>query len=114
MPTDIKKVYIPSDSLELIDLGVKIYARHCIMGDKSPLLALKTNTWEENGDKVNNALRFYELIEEGLNPSQEYIRKHDELIIKIRLTIEASHDLLLAIYHNNPTKLDFWGFQVEE
>jgi len=114
MLTDIKRVFIPSDSLELIGLGVKIYARHCIMGDKSPLLALQTNTWEENGDKVNDALRLYELIEEGVSPSQEYIQKYDELIIKISLSIQDSHDLLVAIYHNNPTKLDFWGFHVEE
>lgn len=114
MSTDIKKVSIPSDSLELIDLGIKIYARHCIMGGKSPLLALKTNTWEENGHKVYDALRLYELIDQGFNPSQEYIRKHDELIIKIRATIQASHDLLLAINHNNPTMLGFWGFYIEE
>jgi hypothetical protein len=114
MPTDIKKVPIPSDSLELIDLGVKIYARHCIMGEESPLLALQVNTWEENGHKVNSALRFYELIDEGFNPSQAYIRIHDEQVIKLRATIQASHDLLLDIFHDNPTNLGYWGFHVEE
>ena len=114
MPTDIKKVPIPSDSLELIDLGVKIYARHCIMGEESPLLALQTNTWEENGHEVNNALRLYELLDNGFNPSQEYFKKRDELTIKIRATIQASHDLLTAIFHDNPIELGYWGFHVEE
>jgi len=36
------------------------------MGNKSPLLALQTNSWKENGNEVNNALRLCELIKLNL------------------------------------------------
>jgi hypothetical protein len=108
-----ERVHIPSDPEKLIDLGVKVYARHCVMGKKSPLLALQSNSWEENGLEVNNALRLHELMKNE-TVSQEYSYKLDELITKIKASIQASHDLLSDIYHDNPTELGFWGFNVEE
>ena len=69
MPIYIERTPIPSEPDKLIDLGVKVYARHCVMGNKSPLLALQTNSWEENGHEVNNALRLCELIKTEFNPS---------------------------------------------
>ncbi len=113
MPTYIERVPIPSDPEKLIDLGIKVYARHCVMGKKSPLLALQSNSWEENGQEVNNALRLHELIKNE-TLSREYSYKRDELITKIKASIEASHDLLSYIYHDNPTELGFWGFNTEE
>lgn len=112
MPAYTKKVLIPSDPDKLIDLGVKVYARHCVKGSKSPLLALQTNTWEENGFAVNNALRLCELIKTELNPSQQYFHKRDELLAKIKASLEASHDLLSDIYHDDPNELGFWGFEI--
>lgn len=114
MPTDIKRVLMPSNPFELIDLGIKVYARHCIMGNKSPLLAIKINSWEENGPEVNNALRLHELIETDFNPSQEYFRKQDELLAKIKASLEASHDLLSDMYPDNREEFGFWGFNIEE
>ena len=113
MLTYTERVPIPSDPEKLIDLGVKVYARHCVMGKKSPLLALQSNSWEENGHEVNNALRLHELMKNE-SVSQEYSYKLDELITKIKASIQASHDLLSDIYHDNPTELGFWGFNVEE
>jgi len=104
------KQTIPNDPVKLIDLGAKVYARHCIMGDESPLLALQSNSWEENGPEVDNALRLQEFIEENMNSAQEYFRKRDELIIKIKASILASHDLLSGIYSDNPKELAYWGF----
>lgn len=114
MPTYIERVPIPSDPEKLIDLGVKVYARHCVMGKKSPLLALQADSWEENGRDVNNALRLHDLMRKDKNPSQKYFLKLDELITKIKASIEASHDLLSDIYHDNPAELGFWGFNIEE
>lgn len=111
MPTDTERLSIPSDPEKIIDLGVKVYARHCIMGKKSPLLALQSNSWEDNGREVNNALRLHELIK-NKNLSREYFYKRDELIIRIKASIQASYDLLSEIYRDNPTKLGFWGFEV--
>jgi hypothetical protein len=109
MQTNTERIPIPSDPEKIIDLGLKVYARHCVMGNKSPLLALQSNSWEENGSEVNNALRLYELIKEE-SLSQEYLCKLDELIVKLRASILASYDLLLEIYRNNPVELGFWGF----
>ncbi|MHB9141109.1 MAG: hypothetical protein ACYC25_04485 [Paludibacter sp.] len=108
-----QRIPIPDDPEKLIDLGIKVYARHCVMGDKSPLLALQVNSWEENGSEVNSALRLQELIEER-NLSKEYIFKFDELIIKIKASIQANHNLLSEIYRENPTELGFWGFDIEK
>lgn len=113
MPTYIERVPIPSDPEKLIDLGVKVYARHCVMGKKSPLLALQSNSWEENGQEVNNALRLHELIKNE-TLSQEYSYKRDELIVKIEASVQVSYDLLSDIYHDNPNELGFWGFNIEE
>jgi exonuclease VII small subunit len=113
MLTYIKKIPIPSEPEKLIDLGVKVYARHCVMGNKSPLLALQTSSWEENGDEVNNALRLCELIKTEFNPSLQYFQKRDELLAKIKASLEASQNLLSDIYHDNQRELGFWGFDVE-
>ena len=108
-----QRIPIPDDPEKLIDLAVKVYARHCVMGDKSPLLALQANSWEENGLEVNHAMRLHELIKER-NLSKEYICKLNELIIKIRASILASYDLLSEIYRENPAELSFWGFDIEK
>lgn len=113
MRTYAERKPIPSDLEKLIDLGIKVYARHCVMGKKSPLLSLRANSWEENGLEVNNALRLHELIKNE-TLSREYSYKRDELITKIKASIEASHDLLSDIYHDNPAELGFWGFNIEE
>ncbi len=110
MTADKQGIFMPNDPVELIILAEKIYARHCIMGDESPLLALQSNSWEENGPDVNNALRIQELTEKNVIFAQEYFRKRDELIIKIKASIQASHDLLSEIYRNNPKELAYWGF----
>ena len=113
MPIYIERTPIPSEPDKLIDLGVKVYARHCVMGNKSPLLALQTNSWEENGPEVNNALWLCELIKTEFNPSLQYFHKRDELLAKIKFSLEASYNLLSDIYSDNPIELGFWGFDVE-
>jgi len=112
MATNDQKSSIPDDPVELMDLGMKIYARHCIMGNKSPLLNLESNSWEENVPEVENAMRLHELIEKE-TLSQEYFSRRDELILKILASIQASHNLLSYIYHENPIELGFWGFNVD-
>jgi hypothetical protein len=112
MSTNTERIPIPSDPEKLIELGVKVYARHYVMGNKSPLLALQSNSWEENGSEVNNALKLYELIKKE-SLSQEYLYKLDELIVKIRASILASYDLLLDIY-SDPHELGFWGFDIDK
>ena len=113
MPTDIERTPIPSEPEKLIDLGVKVYARHSVMGNKSPSLALQTNYWKENGHEVNNALRLCELIKTEFNPSLQYFHKRDELLAKIKSSVEASYNLLSDIYRDNPIELGFWGFDIE-
>jgi len=113
MPSYIERIPIPGEAEELIDLGVKVYAKHCVMGNKSPLLALQTSSWEENGHEVNNALRLSELIKTELSPSLQHSRKLDELVVKIKSSLEASYNLLLDIYRDNPIELGFWGFDIE-
>ena len=113
MPTYTEKTPIPDDPVKLMDLGMKVYARHCVLGSKSPLLALQANSWEENSHVVNNALRLHELIEEG-TLSTDYSCKRDELITQLKACIQASYDLLIEIYRDNSTYLRFWGFELDE
>ena len=113
MITSEQKIPIPNDPVELIELGVKIYAKHCIMGDKSPLLALKSNSWAENGSQVNNAMRLQELSKESIGIEKKCLCKRDELIIKIKASIQASHDLLSDMYGNDLDELGFWGFDTD-
>ena len=113
MPTDIERTPIPSEPEKLIDLGVKVYARHSVMGNKSPSLALQTNYWKENGHEVNNALRLCELIKTEFSPSLQCFHKQDKLLTKIKASLEASHKLLSDIYNNNPIELGFCGLDIE-
>jgi len=110
MTTFDERIPIPNNPVELIDLGMKVYAIHCVMGIKSPLLALQSNSWEENGPEVNNAMRLHELAQENINLQKGYLFKRDELIIKIKASIQASYDLLSYIYCNNLEDLGYWGF----
>jgi len=113
MPTYIERTPIPDEPEKLIELGVKVYARHCVMGKKSPLLILQTNSWEVNGHDVNDALRLCELIKTELSPSLQCFHKRDELLAKIKASLEASYNLLSDIYHDNPIELGCWGFDIE-
>ena len=110
MTTYDERIHIPNNPVELMDLGMKVYAIHCVMGIKSPLLALQSNSWEVNGPEVNNAMRLHELIQENINLPQGYLFKRDELIIKIKASIQASYDLLSYIYSDNLAELGYWGF----
>jgi hypothetical protein len=112
MSIDNLKLPLADDPVKLMDLGMKIYARHCLLGNKSPLIKLESNSWEENGPGVNNALRLHELIEEG-NLSQECSNIRDELIAKIKVSIQTSMDLLLNIYAD-PSELVYWGFDSDD
>ena len=107
-----ERILIPNDPVKLMDLGMKVYSVHCVMGIKSPLLALQSDSWEENGPVVNHAMRLHELVEENISLAQEYICKRDELIIRIKASIQASHDLLSNIYRDNLTELGYWGFDM--
>jgi len=86
MTTNEQEKSIPDDPVRLIEQGMKVYARHRVMGRKSPLLALQFSSWEENGSKINDALRLQQLIKEVGFP-QEYIQKYYELTIKIKASI---------------------------
>ena len=41
MPTYIERAPIPSETEKLIDLGMKVYAKHYVMSNKSSLLAMQ-------------------------------------------------------------------------
>ena len=114
MTTCDKRIPIPNDPVKLMDLGMKVYAIHCLMGNKSPLLALQSNSWEENGPEVNNAMRLHKLAEENISLAQKYLCKRDELIVKIKASIQASYNLLSNIYCDNLAKLGYWGFDMDE
>ena len=114
MTTYDEKIPIPTNPVELMDLGMKVYAIHCVMGNKSPLLALQSNSWEENGPEVNKAMRLHELVQENINLPEGYLFKRDDLIIKIKASIQASYDLLSNIYCNNLAELGYWGFDKDK
>ena len=74
---------------------------------------VSTTRFQRMDRDVNNAWRLHALIQEK-NLSQEYPRKYDELIVKIKASIQASYNLQCEIYHDNHTELEFWEFNIKK
>lgn len=108
------RVVIPSNPAQRIDLSAKIYKKHVAMTTTSPLNALQTNTWTQNGPQVANALTLHQQAEDLSRQAEEAYRKRDVLLASIDESIKSSRDLLLGVYRDNPKILGEWGFEVND
>ena len=108
------KTIIPENYLELIELAEKIYARHALSGENSPLLCLKEITWEEFGYEVSRLHSLCDYMENNNSCSMECIKKRNNLISKLKQIVEESYDLLSETYKNNIQELEIWGFEIDK
>lgn len=108
------RVNIPTNPAQKLDLASRIYAKHMADGDKSPLNALQSYTWSDNGPEVVNAQALHQQAEDSQRQADLSYRKRDLLLTDIDESIKSSRDLLLGIYRDNPKELNQWGFDVSD
>ena len=108
------RVNIPNNPAQELDLAAKIYDKHLSSGTGSPLNALQTHNWTDNGPLVADALSLHNQAEELKRQAEEAYRQRDLLVAEIDQSVKSSRDLLLGIYRDNPKQLGQWGFEVDD
>lgn len=108
------RVDIPSNPSERLNLSARIYAKHLADGDKSPLNALLTHRWEDNGPLVAVAQTHNSQAEDLQRQANLEYRKRDLSQQEIDESVKSSRDLLLGIFRDNPKELSQWGFDVSD
>lgn len=108
------RVEVPTNPKELIDLAVRVYQRHTELGPDSPLNALASHTWIDNGLKVGEALALQKQAEDLKHQSEEAINKRNVLIPDLENSVKASRDLLMGVYRETPRTLSQFGFNIFE
>lgn len=114
MPNSKPRVDIPSNSLDRLNLAAKVYAKHQADGTSSPLNALQSHKWDDNGSKVAIALTHHNDAEDLQRQANLEYRKRDLNLDEVDITLRSSRDLLLSIFHDNPKELSQWGFDVSD
>ncbi|MEI7597445.1 MAG: hypothetical protein WCK02_16980 [Bacteroidota bacterium] len=108
------RVVISRNAEEALDLAAKIYKKHQLMANTSPLNAMQNHTWAVNGPQVANALSAHQQAEEYKRLAEETYRKRDLLMAEITESIKSSRDILLGVYRDNTKIMGEWGFEVNE
>lgn len=108
------RVNIPRNAEEVLDLAADIYQKHTDLATTSPLNAMQTHTWTENGPQVATCLDLHKQAEELSRKAEEAYRQRDLLLGNITESVKASRDLLLGIYRETPKALGDWGFDVDD
>lgn len=108
------RVAIPTNPKELLDLATQIYQKHTQLGTESPLNALVSHNWNENGAKVTDAATLNKQAEELKRQSEEANGKRNLLLADIENSVKASRDLLQGVYRETPRTLSQYGFNVTE
>lgn len=108
------RVNIPTNPKELLDLATQVYQKHTDLGPESPLNALVSHNWNENGSKVAEAVALNKQAEELKRQSEEANGKRNLLLADIENSVKASRDLLQGVYRETPRTLSQFGFNVIE
>ena len=108
------KVIIPENPEEQIKLAEGIYAKHLADGKDSPLLLLKTETWETNGPLIEACRKLHEAAEKLKKQMLEAYRDRDNILVHLDASTLSSRDVLLGINHENPKALGGWTFEVQD
>lgn len=108
------RVDIPSNPLQKLGLAERVYAKHTLDAKTSPLIALQSHKWEDNGPKIAEAMALHQEAEELQRKANLAYRKRDLLSDEIDESVKSSRDLLLAIFHDNPKEISQWGFDVSD
>jgi len=114
MANSTYRVNIPKNSEELLDLAAKVYQKHLDLGETSPLNAMVSHKWADNGPNVAPCLQLHKKAEELKRQAEEAYRQRDLLIGEITESVKASRDLLLGVYRETPKSLGEYGFEVDD
>ena len=108
------RVNIPKNTEELLDLAAKVYQKHTDLAVASPLNAMVSHKWADNGPNVAPCLQLHKQAEELKRQAEEAYRKRDLMLNDITESVKASRDLLLGVYRQTPKALGEYGFEVND
>jgi len=114
MANNTVRISIPTNPADRLTLAEKIYEKHQADGDNSPLKAITSHSWDNNGPRISTGLGYHKEAEELKAKSDLNYRKRDLEVTEVDESIKASRDLLLGIYRDNPKELSQWGFSVSD
>jgi hypothetical protein len=108
------RIEVPSNPSELIDLATKVYQKHTELGTDSPLNAMASHKWSDNGTKVTEAAALDKLAQDLKRQSEEAINKRNVLLPDIENSVKGSRDVLQGVYRETPRSISQFGFNVTE
>ena len=114
MANSMYRVNIPKNAQELLDLAANVYTKHTELGTASPLNAMVSHKWTDNGPKVADCITLHKQAEEMMRKAEEAYRQRDLLLNEITESVKASRDLLLGVYREMPKTFGEYGFQVDD
>ena len=114
MANSLYRVVIPNNAEELLDLATNVYNKHNELGAASPLNAMVSHKWTDNGPQVATCLTLHKQAEELKRQAEETYRQRDLLLAGITESVKASRDVLLGVYRETPKTHGEYGFQVDD
>jgi hypothetical protein len=108
------RVIIPQNAEELLDLAARVYQKYTSQAAASPLNAMVSHKWADNGPNVAPCLQLHRQAEEFKRQAEEAYRQRDLLLSEISESVKASRDLLLGVYRQTPKVLGEYGFEVDD
>jgi hypothetical protein len=105
------RVDIPLNSKELIDLGKKVYEKHTVEAENSPLKPLN---WASIGPTLPQALLLHNQAEALQKQMESAYEQRDKLLKPITDIVRASRDILTGVYQKEMKKLGDWGYDVAD
>ena len=83
MANSTYRVNIPKNTEELLDLATQVYKRHTYLAATSPLNAMVSHKWADNGPNVEPCLLLHKKAEELKRQAEEAYRQRDLLLGEI-------------------------------
>jgi len=108
------RINIPKNPTDLLKLATNVLQKHTELGAESPLNALVSHKWSDNGAKVAEATALDKLAQELKTQSEEAINKRNALLPDIENSVKGSRDLPEGVYRETPRTLAQFGFDITE
>ena len=86
------RISIPRNPSDLLKLATNVLQKHTELGAESPLNALVSHKWSDNGAKVAEATALDKLAQELKTQSEEAINKRNALLPDIENSVKGSRD----------------------
>ena len=109
-----KKVTIPTNVEELLELARQIAAKHATDGAGSILNSVQDYSWNTLAPTIQACLDQHRQAEQLRRQSEQAYQERNLLLTPIAEAVRSSRDLLMGAFRNTPRKLGDWGFDVSE